>query len=158
MRSAKSGCGRRGLFISAADDIVHARARGVVRCGLSSKASPTIPEMASEFGLASDSATYREIDATAARRLFSLILNQDMAYNAEIMPWARAIELTDRFLDKFSTDGVRFYTNGTFQETPGAKLFWSGASWNPATAATFDTGVLIVGPNCSGCLWVEDED
>ncbi len=66
-------------------------------------------------------------------------------------------ELTVDFV-KEVTDGARFYTNGTFQEAPGTELTWSGATWNPATAATLDTGVLIVGPNRSGCLWVEDED
>jgi hypothetical protein len=31
-------------------------------------------------------------------------------------------------------------------------------SWDPATDATFDMGVLVLGAAKSGCLWVEDED
>jgi hypothetical protein len=141
-----------------ADEIIAARNCGVVHCGLSSRASPSLSELAVEFGLAGDSANYKEIDAASARRLLQLVLNQDIAYNAEIMSAARAAELADQFLAQFGTDGVRFYTNGTFHETRGPKLAWSDASWNPVTAATFDTGVLVVGPRCSGCLWVEDED
>jgi hypothetical protein len=141
-----------------ADEIQSAREYGVVHCGLSSHASPSVPDLAAEFGLSRDPSVYRQIDAVAARRLVQLILNQHMAYNVEIIPLPRAVELADRFLDQFGTDGVRFYTNGTFHEARGPRLRWSGASWNPATEATLDTGVLVVGPKCSGCLWVEDED
>jgi hypothetical protein len=31
-------------------------------------------------------------------------------------------------------------------------------SWMPATHATFDMGVLVIGATRVGCLWVEDED
>ena len=141
-----------------ADEIQSAREAGVVHCGLSSQASPSVPELAAEFGLSRDPGVYREIDAAAARRLVQLILHQDMAYNSEIIPLPHAAELADRFLDQFGIDGVRFYTNGTFHEARGPNLTWSGASWNPATKATFDTGVLVVSPKCRGCLWVEDED
>jgi hypothetical protein len=141
-----------------ADDIISARDCGVVRCGLSSHTSPSIPELAAEFGLADDPASYKEIDVVAARRLIQLLLSQDMAYNSDIVPPALAAELTERFLDQFGAVGVRFYTNGTFHLVQGPRLTWSGVSWDPMTQATFDTGVLIVGPQCSGCLWIEDED
>ncbi len=72
----------------------------------------------------------------------------------ELMSAARAAELADQF----GTGGVRFFTNGTFHEPPEAQRIRSGASWTPVTPATFDTGVLVMGPRCSGCLWVEDED
>ena len=135
-----------------------ARACGVVHCGMSAHPSPTLAELANEFRLAPVVTSYKEIDASAALRLAALILCQDTAYNAEIMPATRAAELASRFLAQFGTDGVRFFTNGTFHEAREQKLTWSGASWDPVTAATFDTGVLVLGPRCSGCLWVEDED
>jgi hypothetical protein len=144
--------------MSVADEIIAARKYGVTHCGVSSQASPSISELAAEFGLAGDPANFREIDTHTARRLAQLVLNRDMAYNAEIIPADRAAELADQFLAQFGTDGVRFYTNGTFHEARGPKLTWAGASWDPVTAATFDTGVLVIGPRCSGCLWVEDED
>lgn len=131
---------------------------GVVHCGVSATPTPALTDLAFEFGLAVNLAYYKQIDAAAARRLAILILNQDMAYNAEIMPMARATELADWFLAQFGNDNVRCYTNGTFHEDHGSKLTWSGVSWDDVTAATFDTGVLVIGPRLSGCLWVEDED
>lgn len=141
-----------------ADEIIAARNCGVVHCGLSSHVSLSLSQLASEFELAPEPANYREIDAASARWLMEMILNQDMAYNAEIMPADRARGLADRFLSQFREQEARFFTNGSFHEKRGPKLTWSGVSWNPATQATFDTGVLILGPQCSGCLWVEDED
>ncbi len=139
------------------DDIISAR-DGVVRCGLSSHASPSISELALEFGLNAIPANYVEIDLSAAHRLIQLVLSQDLAYNSETMPADLAEDLAGRFLNEFGTEGVQFFTNGTFHETPGPHLTWSGVSWNPVTEATFDTGVLVISPKCSGCLWVEDED
>jgi hypothetical protein len=150
--------GGRSDGLAVVDEIIAARDCGVVHCGLSGRASPSVSELAAEFGLASEPACYREIDADSARRLVRLVLNQDMAYNANIIPRDRAVELADRFLAQFGTDDVRYYTNGAFHETRGPKLGAPSASWNPVTTATFDTGVLVIGPRCSGCLWVEDED
>ncbi len=144
--------------MNVADQIIAARNVGLIHCGLSAHLSASLSQLAAEFGLAPEPANYREIDAASARWLMELILNRDMAYNAEIMPADCAGELADKFLSQFRGQGTRFFTNGGFHETRGSKLTWSDASWNPVTQATFDTGVLILGPQCSGCLWVEDED
>lgn len=141
-----------------AENIIAARKYGVVHCGVSSKSSPSIPELAREFGLVDNPDSYKEIDGAAARRLIQLILHRDLAYKAEVMPASRAAELSDQFLAQFGKDAVRLFTNGTFHEAQGSKLTWSGVSWDPVTPATFDTGVLVIGPRKSGCLWVEDED
>lgn len=141
-----------------AADIKATRKYGVVHCGVSAHPLPSLVELAAEFGLAPNLASYKEIDSASARRLAELILSQDLAYHAGIMPTILAAELTDRFLAQFGTDGVSFYTNGTFHEAPGQKLKRAGNSWEPVTEATFDTGILVLGPRCSGCLWVEDED
>ena len=53
----------------------------------------------------------------------------------------QAEQLTDRFFGLFG-DGLRFFTN----------------NWCPATDATFDEGILVLGAKSCGCLWVEDED
>lgn len=133
------------------DIVAEIRAARGARCGYSAGGAGT--GLAAEFGLAPDPASYREIEAATARRLIELILHRDLAYHAEIMPAARAAELADRFLASFGTDGVHYFTNGNCAEQGGRN--WS---WNPVTAATFDTGVLVVGPRRCGCLWVEDED
>jgi hypothetical protein len=74
-----------------------------------------------------------------------------MAYNSEIMPEARAAELAECFLGQFGV-GARFFTHGTFYEERWqiADSVWSGPSWDPVTEATFDTGVLVFAPECSG--------
>jgi hypothetical protein len=138
-------------------DIKAARDAGVVRCGFS-RGGASLGELAGEFSLSTDASCYHEISADAARRLAFLILTQDMAFNAAIVAPALAKSLVDRFFASFGDADVHFFTNGTFHEAPGERVTYSGATWQPATGATFDTGVLVVGPVASGALWVEEED
>jgi hypothetical protein len=146
------------MAVNVIDEILAARRYGVIHCGTFSRQVLSLAELAREFGLSGDAAHYREIDAASARRLAELVLHVDLAYKMAIMPAARAGELADRFLSQFANGAVRYFTNGTFHELPGARADWSGTSWDPVTDATFDTGVLVLGPEYSGCLWVEDED
>jgi hypothetical protein len=139
------------------EEIIDARHCGLVRCGLSSNKSPSVSELAAEFGLGSDPGIYREIDEPEARRLIRLVLHQDLAYDAKLMSVEKASELTDGFLEQFGTGETRFYTNGKFYER-GTGRWLNSWTWIPATMATFDTGVLVRGATVSGCLWVEDED
>jgi hypothetical protein len=127
--------------MAVSDDILAARHYGVVRCGLSVHPSPTVAELAREFGLRDDPECYREIDGASARASVLRLLHRDMAYDAEIMPMDRAGQLADRFFSQFG-DGSRYFTN----------------NWCPVTDATFDEGILVLGQHRSGCLWVEDED
>jgi len=136
-------------------EIKASRTAGVVRCAYF-RGGATLVEVAGEFGLSTDANCYHEIGADAARWLAYLVLIQDLAYNAAIVAPALATSLVDRFFSAFSGPGHRFFTNGTFHEAVGERLTNSG--WCPATAATFDTGVMVVGPVASGILWVEDED
>lgn len=142
-----------------AEDIIAARIYGAVRCGLSAQLAPTVPELAREFGLRAEATCYKEVDEPAARRLIQSLLHRDMAYNAEVMPEARAAELADLFLAQFGP-GTRYFSNGTWHLPPTvvSDRVVQGPSWDPVTPATFDAGVLAIGPACSGCLWVEDED
>lgn len=61
---------------------------------------------------------------------------------------ARATALWQQFLQLFDGQKLHFFSNCR----PGRH------QWSPATNATFDMGVLIIGESSSGCLWVEDED
>jgi hypothetical protein len=145
--------------VSVAKTIIAARACGVVHCGRYSTRSATVSEVALEFGLADDPSYYTEIDVAAAHRVIVRILHRDMAYDTEVMPEVRAVELADRFLAQFGSP-VRYFTNGTWHLPPDvlSGRVIGGAGWNPVTPATFDAGVLAIGPTCSGCLWIEDED
>jgi hypothetical protein len=64
-------------------EIIAARIYGAARCGLSSHASPSVAELAREFGLRDDPSLYKEVDEADARRLTRSVLHRDMAYNIE---------------------------------------------------------------------------
>jgi hypothetical protein len=111
----------------------------------------SVTDVARTFGLSIDPLVYREISESTARAIAMHVLNKDLAYHVEVVPSNEAIELVAQFFELCYTPEWRFFSNGDF--SPKA-----GESWAPATEATIDTGVLIVGSNWSGCLWVEDED
>lgn len=133
------------------DEIIAARHVGWVDCALSTLKAPALLQLLEEFGLKEDLSIYREIDAVEARRLVHFVLHQGLAYSTHVMPAPRAAELTDRFLSQFGSDGTRYYTNGTFHNS-------RNGGWSSATDSTFDTGILVIGPERSGYLWVEEED
>jgi hypothetical protein len=133
-----------------ADEMIEARG-GWTDCGLSSLRSPSLTELAEEFGLKTDEGLYREIDADEARRVARFVLHHDLAYGSHRMHAEKAAELADKFLGQFASDGTRYYTNGTLHDS-------DPRTWNSATDSTFDAGLLVIGQAASGCLWVEDED
>src|SRR5262249_45338630 len=138
-RLAKRSIRHRGrASMAITEDILAARRFGVVHCGLSSSPAPTVAELAREFGLREGQECYREIDEPSARESVQRLLHRDLAYSAEIMPEGQAKQLAERFFAQFGT-GARFFTN----------------NWCPVTDATFDEGVLVIGPQRSGCMWVE---
>ena len=112
---------------------------GVVHVGASE--ATTLSEAARAFRLGFDDALYRAIDRTEARAVLVEVLHRDLAYRAELMTPARAAELADAFLEETARPGARYFTAD-----------------QPATAATFDRGVLVLADSGSACLWVEDED
>ncbi len=133
------------------DDILAERRCGVVHCGVSHLAHKDILKLASEFGLHDDPSVFAPITGSNAVALVASILHKDMAYSHPLMAEERAKELAERFLEQFGAE-AKLYSNGwTGSET-------ESTGWNPATDATFDTGVLIIGNDHSGCIWVEDED
>lgn len=74
-----------------------------------------------------------------------------MAYSHLMMLEERASESARRFFEQLGTSATCFSNGWTGWET-------GSTGWNPATDAAFDTGVLIVGDDRSGRIWVEDED
>jgi hypothetical protein len=127
------------------DDILAERDCGVVHCGVSRFGHKDVLELAKEFGLNNDPSPFEPVAASNAVLLVASILHKDMAYRQPLMTEERAKELTEQFLGQFGAD-AKFFSNG-----------WPGG-WSPATDATFDTGVLVIGKDRSGCIWVEDED
>lgn len=112
------------------------------------------PELAAaRFGLISDADVYEPIDRVEAVRVLEMGLHQDLLYGRELMPSATAKQLAGAFLDAFDGE-LRLFTNGTFGRAGGE----DGRGWTPATEATVDTGVLVLGASSCGCLWFADDD
>jgi hypothetical protein len=82
------------------------------------------------------------------------VLARDLAYRATIMPHEDAEALASAFLRCFPGP-ARFWTNG---ELLVAHAHGTSGAWTSATKATFDSGIVIIGPTHAGLLWVEDED
>jgi len=131
------------------------RKTGKVFCG-TTKAVKSVAALATEFGLKGDASLYHQVDAEMARVIIVGILHRDLAYGNRVLSLARAEELAGQVMKAFSDPGIRFLTNGQFKQGAGAGLVLS--HWDPATTATFDTGVLILGTAESACVWVADED
>ena len=136
--------------------IREARSCGVVHAGRSD--SSILANVLAAFQLRAD-VELREIDRDAAERLLFRILSTDLAYDGDVMPEALARRLTQTVLSDSPAD-ARFYTNGTFHLPPAVVdgRTTTVGSWNPATDATFDTGVVALSEAGSWCVWVEDED
>jgi hypothetical protein len=123
------------------------RRSGRTKCGVVA-GKLTLVELVRAFELSNDIAIYRSVERVEADAIATHILEIDLAYGLRIMTPPRAMELWQGFMDAFEGQEVSFATN-----------VWTGMkSWNRATEATFDMGVLVIGPNAGGCLWVEDED
>jgi hypothetical protein len=121
--------------------------KGWTRCSVVD-GGMNLVEAAGAFGLDPDPAIYRSIDRTQADEIATYILHVSLAYGVEIMSRSSAADLRRQFLALFQGQDVRFATNVGVPHN----------SWNPATDATFDMGVLVLGATRVGCLWVEDED
>jgi hypothetical protein len=108
----------------------------------------TVVETARAFGLADDGTIYRSIARMEADAIATHVLQAELAHGSKIMSGSRAAHLWEQFMALFDGQDVKFATNA-------AALV---SSWTPATRATFDMGVLVIGVTRVGCLWVEDED
>ena len=108
----------------------------------------TAAEVARAFDLADDPIIYRSIGCAEADRIATRLLGADLAYDKQIMSASMAAELWQQFMALFDGQDVEFVSNTDAQTV----------AWTPATPATFDMGVLVIGTSKAGCLWVEDED
>jgi len=131
------------------------RSAGKVFAGTTTGAKSVVA-LAGAFGLKGDASLYHQVDAEMARAILVAVLHRDLAYGNRLLSLARAEELAGQVMQRFPGAGVRFLTNGQFKHGAAAALVLS--RWDPATDATFDTGVLMLGTTESGCVWVAEED
>lgn len=107
----------------------------------------TAIEIARAFGLVDDSTAYRSIESMEATAIATRILSTGLAHDSKIMSASRAADLWQQFTVLFDGD-VEFASNTDALAN----------SWTPATRATFDMGVLVIGASKAGCLWIDEED
>lgn len=129
------------------DRIRRKRQSGHTRCD-AIEGRMTVADAARAFGLADDGTIYRTIGGMEAQEIATRVLSVNLAYGSTIMSIPDAADLWRQFVALFDGQNVEFFTNAA--AIPD--------SWAPATAATFDMGVLVIGATKVGCLWVEDED
>jgi hypothetical protein len=137
------------------DAIRKERLAGKLICGTNTGAK-SVAALATAFGLKGDASLYHQVDADLARAILVGILHRDLAYGNRLLSLSRAEELAGQVMQRFTSPGVRFLTNGQFKQGTAAALVLS--HWDPATDATFDTGVLMLGSTESACVWVAEED
>ncbi|MBW4490496.1 MAG: hypothetical protein KME12_22180 [Trichocoleus desertorum ATA4-8-CV12] len=140
------------MKINICDEINAARDCGVTHCHIIEVEPTPLTEIVPKFGLVFTPDTYQEISKAQAEAVAKRVLHRDLAYDAEIMTETEAQALVNQFLDCFDEENAEYYTNGDYYSEEVSH------GWNPATAATFDTGILVIGKSRVGCLWVEDED
>jgi hypothetical protein len=131
------------------------RKTGKVFAGTGAHAD-SVAKAAITFGLKDDDKLYRETDMEMARAIVVNVLHRDLAYGNRLISLGRAEELASQVMQRFAGAGVRYYTNAEFKHGAAAALVLS--RWDPATNASFDTGVIILGASESACVWVADED
>jgi hypothetical protein len=133
-------------------EIFDARDRGVVHCHLIETELLTLKELVQPFDLLFSSQTYREIESKQAKKVIELVLQYDLAYGEELMSSTEVEAFTSWFLSYFADQEAKYYTNGGWYEEPPKR------SWTPATTATFDAEILVVGRSRAACLWLENEE
>ena len=129
------------------------RKTGKVTCGVTD--AKAVAALASAFGLKGDASLYHQVDADMARQILVAILHRDLAHGNRQLSLSRAEDLAGQVIKRFTDPGIRFLTNAKFKQVAGALVL---SHWDPATTSTFDTGVLILGANESGCVWVAEDD
>jgi len=129
--------------------ILKARSGGETRYCLLHHEGGMAPAL-SRFGLRPDSSRLTELDEQSARDRLKQALWKDAAYGVECMTESEAGHAASRIIDAHGNAGSRFYSNHD-PAYPGA--------WHAMTAATYDTGIIIVRPDgIYVCIWFEDED
>ena len=92
------------------------------------------------------------------------MLSKGLAYRTEIMDERQAERLTEGFITACArgTSGQRhwYFTNGKLVDGPAIYdvHLRPMLGWNPATASTFDTGIVMLTRLAIGLIWVEEED
>lgn len=92
----------------------------------------------------------------SAQVFLTALLHKTLAYNAERMPLEDAEGLAHAFLSGVRVEEAEVFTNT--DGIPGHYPGGVGPGYMPATDATFDSGLVVLGPDVTAIYWVADED
>ena len=100
-------------------------------------------------------------DKKLACDIITILIHQDLAYDAEMIPLEEAALLANKFFSLFSNQAAYFF-NSTWNEHEHSQVdkdFKLGlSSWTSLTEATFDSGIIICDNDKIGIAWFADED
>ncbi|UZN03837.1 hypothetical protein [Cellulomonas sp. S1-8] len=131
------------------------RAREAERVWVDAWSAPpetTFDDVARRAGLEPLGDRWEAVKRAAAVDLLALLLHRDLAYGGVVVPAPRAREFAEGFVGLFGPEECRFATNRPLR---GGRF---APSYDRATSYTFDAGVVVVGQERAGVLWVADED
>jgi hypothetical protein len=135
-------------------EVLAARGAGAVRIAVVFDASGDMNSVLAKCGLTPDHTLLAEHGRAAALAILTQLLWKDMAYHLACMPEARAAAIAQELIAQHECAASRYYSNGNFAAAESTTR-----SWNPLTAATFDSGLIITGAGHQYfCIWFEDED
>ena len=120
----------------------------------------TADDVARHFGLKAIGAAWRRVDRSTAIHILRNLLEENMAVQSPRLEPDKAKLAIDEFMEAWAED-TAFFTNGTWdtgwQKSKHSNTLF-GPDWEPITQATFDSGIVALGPRIFGILWIEDED
>lgn len=109
-----------------------------------------------------------EVDGITAHQFLENILRREMAYDAECMREEPAKQLVHRFWQLFHSGEIpldniqKKYRAFCNMSSPLQLENWlhrrHPRTWIPATKATYDAGLVLVGWKRAAVLWIEDID
>jgi len=137
-------------------DIIQARGAGDLIVRIEPVAVECPMQAARLFGLFDAPDIYVEVSKDEARAVLVAMLVKDMAYGCPLVAPAEASRLADAFLGAIGSGTRRYFTNGDYGRPRVHPDI--GPSGTPATAHTFDSGVLVLAAAQVGCAWFMDED
>jgi hypothetical protein len=116
-----------------------------MRLGMVKGKCLTLEKLTQEFGLRYYSKFFSEVDCAEAGETISRYLGHHVVDGTELMPQDRAIALAKEFLDCLNADNgdrtrVRYYTGSS------------------ATFHFRDVGIIGIGEETAGCIWVSGND
>ena len=128
--------------------------RGSTRVAIVRNYDLPMREVMKSLGIEPNPEALFEVSFSRAIGCLTILLWKDLAYSLELMPKDRAEAYAKQFVEQFSPENTRFFTNGDWDEYD--KL--SGISYSPLTPATFSAVLMGLHSTYAIAVVIEDED